>query len=125
MKKTYRIVAQCDPYHSRWQYNGNVVLRYEDGKPVEWLMKKGLSPKEAHKELQRLAKWDANINPERTYENDESIDAMRTMFPNASGISNDFSWYKGPGIYENGRAIVLDSDTSFQEDCVKYLIEEE
>lgn len=37
MKKTYRIVAKCDPYNAKKHYHGEKVVRYDGATPVEWI----------------------------------------------------------------------------------------
>lgn len=135
--KTYRITASCNPYHAKFHYNGQRVLKRDGATPVKWVIEDGLTEDEA---LQRL--WEfACEDCERNYanwsrEDAESIEDMAQML--ADDEMNDltleearecFGWFRGEGIYTTGgnqpEPVMLKGERSYSYDTMTYVVEED
>ena len=58
MKKTYRIIAKCDPYNAMKHYHGEKVIRRDGATPVEWIQDnhEGMTLNEANAVLMHYTK---------------------------------------------------------------------
>ena len=57
--KTYRITANCNPYHARLHYDDQRVLKRDGATPVKWVIEDGLTESEALQRLWEFAREDA------------------------------------------------------------------
>lgn len=135
--KTYRISASCNPYHARFNYNGQRVLKRDGATPVKWVMEDGLTEEEALQRLWEFACEDCESNYANwSREDAESIEDMAKML--ADDESNDltieaarecFGWFKGEGIYTTGvdcpELVMLKGERSYSYDTMTYEVEED
>lgn len=133
VRSDYRIVAQCDPYNARMHYNHQRVLEYDGATPIKWVMSEGYaSEAEAKKALMDLAMTGKPYeNGGWSYEDEDSIADLKESIMedwDDEDEEPDFSWFKGPGIYERGGRepypVLLEGETSFRDDTMTYSIEE-
>ena len=122
--KIYRIVASCDPYNSRFHYNGQEVLRYDMATPIEWVHDDnygyGYTLEEAFDILDGFAD---NLGDNVSYEDDASIEDLRAQFLEDTGEELDTSWYKGPGWYEENYRVYAHGDMFLRDDTMTYSVE--
>lgn len=128
--KKYIITANCNPYHAKFYYNGERVLRYNGCTPVEWVADDnfgdGFSSEEAAASaLMAMAK---NINcDDWSYEDDASIAEIERQIKEDTGESIKVEWYKGPGVYDTANCfeVLLEGETSFDYDTMTWSVEKE
>lgn len=130
--KTYRIIAICDPYNSRFHYNGQPVIKREGATPTHWVMESGLTSEEAHDKLWEYARMEINRHDSISWEDEEDIDYMVNQLSEDEEISieearKSFSWFKGEGIYytESREPMYLKGEQSYSYDTMTYMIEKE
>ena len=135
--KTYRITANCNPYHARLHYNGQRVLKRDGATPVKWVIEDGMTEEEALQRLWAFAREDAASNYANwSREDAESIEDMAQMM--ADDDSNDltleqarelFDWFEGEGIYSTGsdhpELVMLKGERSYSYDVMTYCVEED
>ena len=124
----FMIVAKCDPYHARWHYNKEPVLKYDGPTPVKWIMSEGYEDEgEAKDALMLFAKSckDYERGPWR-YEDNESVAYDKAFILEETGEEDDMSWYQGPGIYncESHEPVLLEGGWYFEDDTMTYSVEE-
>lgn len=123
--RNHFIVARCDPYHARFHYNGQKVLKYDGATPVEWIQDDdfgdGYTIEKAKEAIWKLAldSCDDNWN----HENDDSIADFKAQILEDHGEDVEMDWYKGEGVYENNYPVILKGETSFQDDVMSYSVE--
>ncbi len=139
-KKLYMVIAQCDPYNARMNYNGQQVLRYDMTTPVEWVIDDnvgdGFSKDEALERLRVLAAESNDVSwfdEEEAKEDAESIIEMLEndfdeITENEKNEIRNISWFEREGYYtpaENGYVpFYLIGDESFTYDTMTYRIKE-
>lgn len=121
MKGTFMIVAKCDPYHAKFHWHGEKVLKYDGATPVWWVHKDGLTKEEA---LEEFRGWAL----EEGFDWDEDSIAV---FCGDEGITpeqfeKDNPWYVGPGFYDGGNNELLYAygDEVYHDDDMTYVIKE-
>lgn len=135
--KTYRITASCNPYHAKFHYNGQRVLKRDEATPVKWVIEDGLTEDEALQRLWEFACEDCARNYANwSREDAESIEYMAQML--ADDEMNDltleearecFGWFIGEGIYTTGgnqpEPVMLKGERSYSYDTMTYVVEED
>lgn len=95
--KKYIVIANCDPYHSRFHYRGQRVLKYDMTSPIKWV---------------------CDDNYCEGYSYDEAKDILRDIVITLTDYSDN------GGYYKNNVLIYQDNDESFRYDTMLYYIEE-
>ena len=122
--KKYMVTGQCDPYNSRWHYNGQRVLANDMATPTKWVMddaySSGLTLEEAQDILDGYAH---QLSDDVSYIDDEWL-AQMVDEAKEDEIDLDTSWYKGAGWYCGEVLIYQRGDESLRDDVMLYWIEE-
>lgn len=124
--RNYRITACCDPYHARFHYRGQEVLRWDMATPIEWVVEDDLTEKEA---LDWLRDYVAESN-DLWYYDDEFIKEWHTEMVECAGLTEEeateaLSWYHDAGWYNDDHCLVYQyGDTYIWDDVMRYAVEE-
>lgn len=95
--KKYLVITNCDPYHSRFHYRGQRVLKYDMTSPIKWV-------------------YDDNYCEGYSY--DEAKDILKDIVVALTDYSDNKGYYKDDVL------IYQDNDESFRYDTMLYYIEE-
>ena len=126
MERNYRIVAICNPYHARFHYRGQEVLRYDVATPVEWVMEDDLTEAEAHEILDSYA---CDLSDDVSYYDDDYHYETIEYLTEEEGMSlieacQALVWYVGEGYYLDHSLYYKCGDDSLRDDVMLYRIEE-
>ena len=124
--RNYRITACCDPYHARFHYHGQEVLRYDGITPTKWVVEDGLTEAEAYDWM-----TDAVANDDRLwYYDNEFIKEWMTEMVECDGLTEEeateaLSWYHTAGWYNEDHCLIYQyGDTHTHDAVMTYIVEE-
>lgn len=126
-----RIIAQCDPYNSKFHYNGQKVLKWDGTTPIEWVVEEYASIEEAREALWKMCLKDAGRNPNWAIEDDDLIAAEKEeLLEYEEDLTEEdmpgmFSWYEGEGVYyNNGNGpVMLKGGEAYSNDPMTYRVD--
>lgn len=125
------IVALCNPYHSKYRYNGEEVLQYDGTTPVKWIIEDGLTESEAVEHIWKMAIEECDTHFDIRHEDKIGIDALlEIMVADWDMIEEEakeeLSWFKGEGIYydTSDEPMILKGEKSYCYDAMTYRIED-
>lgn len=132
--KNYMITASCNPYHARFHYHGQKVLKRDGATPVEWVaddnFSEGFSEDEALERLWEMAFAETERYGNLCHEDDASFEEWVSFLMEDQELTraeavNVLSWYKGEGIYysETNEPMMLKGKDSYSYDTMTYRIE--
>lgn len=129
----YRIIAACDPYNTKNNYNGQPVVKYDGNTPTRWIMESGLSLEKAKETLWDYACQDMDRHSSNlSFEDEDNIRDFAQEIADDQEISIEeamsmFDWFKGEGIYysESHDPMYLKGGDSYSYDVMTYMLEEE
>jgi hypothetical protein len=122
-KVKFAIVAKCNPYHSKFYYLGERVLKYDGATPVEWVLQEFDTEDEALSELYKMAKSERGII-ERTY--DGVLEEIKDMddIKDIRDYIDKFLEYGDGLYYSNFDFLMAEGGDSFSYDVMTYSVEE-
>ena len=126
-----RIIAHCDPYNSKFHYNGQKVLKWDGTTPIEWVVEEYASIEEAREALWKMCLKDAGRNPNWAIEDDDLIAAEKEeLLEYEEDLTEEdmpgmFSWYEGEGVYyNNGNGpVMLKGGEAYSNDPMTYRVD--
>lgn len=123
-KVKFAIVAKCNPYHAKFHYHGERVLKYDGATPVEWVLQEFDTEDEALSELYKMAKSEKGI-VERTYDDVlEEIKDMDDIIDIRNHIDKFLEYEDGLYHCDNFEFLMADGGDSYSYDTMTYSVEE-
>ncbi|MCI1720203.1 MAG: hypothetical protein LKM37_04160 [Bacteroidales bacterium] len=123
-----RIIASCNPRFAKRHYHGEEVLQRDGTIPVRWVHDDNFghlyTREEAHEKLIGYArKYYLGGNDAQEF---KSIQDAKDYYREIGDPESewDFSWYEGPGFYENEIPDWLYSEVEHKEGAMTWSIEE-
>lgn len=125
MGKNYIIVASCDPYHAKFHWHGQRVLKYDGPTPVEWVAGEFDTEEEAKSALYAWCKeesmdmieWDDEFVAERVSEY-----VHEGLFGAAKEMLDEYI-ENGEGLYYNGEKKLDRDGWCYSFDTMSYSVE--
>lgn len=131
--KKYMIVAKCDPYNARFNYNGQKVLRYNGITPVEWIFYDnngcGYEKKDAIFEIEKIVNDDCNIIFHDESDAKQMAEQLIEDFGEEMSEAEkegalSISWFVGDGWYAGEIPAYLVGEEAYSDDAMSYSIQE-
>jgi hypothetical protein len=123
-KVKFAIVAKCNPYHAKFHYHGERVLKYDGATPVEWVLQEFDTESKALSELYKMAKSEEGI-VERTYLDVlEEIKNMDDIIDIKNHIDNFLEYRDGLYYCNTFEFLMAYGGDSYSYDTMTYSVEE-
>lgn len=131
--KNYMITASCDPYHARFHYHGEKVIRRDGATPVEWVADdnfgEGFGEDEALERLWKMALAETERHGDLCHEDGAGFEEWVSLLMEDHGLTraeagDALSWYKGEGIYhgDSHEPMMLKGNRNYTYDTMTYEI---